>query len=131
MPCDADKIAQVLAILLSNAVKYSPAGSEVVVSSELNARNVEVMVKDRGRGMPLDFDDGLFVGYQRQPSTSGEGTNRAGATGLGLPIARQIVEMHGGRIWFDSAVGQGSEFHFTLPIQLRPSTELQAVARAT
>ena len=81
--------------------------------------------------MPLDFDDGLFVGYQRQPSTPGEGTNRAGATGLGLPIARQIVEMHGGRIWFDSAVGQGSEFHFTLPIQLRPSTELQAVARAT
>ena len=131
VPCDADKIAQVLAILLSNAVKYSPAGSEVVVSSELNARNVEVMVKDRGWGMPLDFDDGLFVGYQRQPSTSGEGTNRAGATGLGLPIARQIVEMHGGRIWFDSAVGQGSEFHFTLPIQLRPSTELQAVARAT
>ncbi|TMF78274.1 MAG: HAMP domain-containing histidine kinase [Chloroflexi bacterium] len=131
VPCDADKIAQVLAILLSNAVKYSPAGSEVVVSSELNARNVEVMVKDRGRGMPLDFDDGLFVGYQRQPSTSGEGTNRAGATGLGLPIARQIVEMHGGRIWFDSTVGQGSEFHFTLPIQLRPSTELQAVARAT
>jgi two-component system clock-associated histidine kinase SasA len=49
--------------------------------------------------------------------------------GLGLQIARQIVNMHGGRIWFESAAGKGSEFHFTLPIQAGSSRELKAVAR--
>jgi signal transduction histidine kinase len=47
-----------------------------------------------------------------------------------LPIARQIVEMHGGRIWFESAPGQGTEFHFTLPIRVKPSRELRPVARS-
>ena len=107
--CDRDKVLQVLTILLSNATKYSRAGSEVVVTSRTKSDYVELTVKDHGSGMPADFDVGA---------------------GLGLPIARQIVEMHGGRIWFDSTAGQGSEFHFTLPIQVRPSREVKAVSRA-
>jgi signal transduction histidine kinase len=124
--CDRDKVSQVLTILLSNAVKYSPAGSEITVTSRVNADSVEVSVKDRGPGMPPDFDDGLFVGYQRQPLNGDNRLNRGGATGVGLPIARQIVDMHGGRIWFDSTVGQGTEFHFTLPLQISQTGELQA-----
>ncbi len=128
--CDRDKVSQVLAILLSNAVKYSPAGTEVEVRSQATADSVEVTVQDHGPGMPPDFDDGLFVGYQRQPLNGANRMSRGGATGVGLPIARQIVEMHGGRIWFDSTVGQGTEFHFTLPLQVSPSAEPKAAAAA-
>jgi signal transduction histidine kinase len=129
--CDRDRVSQVLAILLGNAVKYSPAGSEVAVTSQLNGESVTVTVKDHGPGMPSDFDDGLFVGYRRQGSSTGNGVNRGAGTGLGLPIARQIVQMHGGRIWFETVTGQGSDFHFSLPLTLRPSRQLRAVARTT
>jgi signal transduction histidine kinase len=79
--------------------------------------------------MPADFDDGMFAGSQRRRASSGGRPNRSVAGGLGLQIARQIVQMHGGRIWFESVVGKGSEFHFTLPLQVRQSQELRAVAR--
>jgi signal transduction histidine kinase len=127
--CDIDKVSQVLTILLSNAAKYSPAGSSVAVASRTNAEYVEVTVKDQGVGMPPDFDDRLFVGYQQGSAGSSNGLHRSTSAGFGLPIARQIVEMHGGRIWFESAVGQGSEFHFTIPIQVRSSREMKALAR--
>jgi signal transduction histidine kinase len=126
LSCDRDKVAQVMGILMANALKYSPADSEIAVTTEADDDFVTVTVKDHGPGMPTDFDDGLFVGYQRGRPDSGNGMSRTSATGLGLPIARQIVEMHGGRIWFDSVPGQGSEFHFTLPLKLRPSREMPA-----
>jgi signal transduction histidine kinase len=126
--CDADKVSQVLTILLSNATKYSPAGRQVVVTSRASGGDVELSVKDQGRGMPSDFDDGLSIGNQPRRANAGSGLSQDGA-GLGLQIARQIVNMHGGRIWFESAAGKGSEFHFTLPIQARSSRELKAVAR--
>ena len=128
VPADPDKMAQLLSILIGNAVKYSPTGSEVLVSTKSGRDDVTVSVKDQGPGMPSDFENGLFVGYRRHDG-SGNGAH-AGGTGLGLPIARQIVEMHGGRIWFDSAPGQGTEFHFTLPLRVRPSREMRAVSRA-
>ena len=129
--CDRERVSQVLAILLGNAVKYSPAGSEVSVTSQSDGEAVTVTVKDHGPGMPADFDDGLFVGYRSQASGTGNGFNRGASTGLGLPIARQIVEMHGGRIWFETTTGQGSDFHFSLPLTLRPSRQLKAVVRTT
>ena len=87
-------------------------------------------MNDQGPGMPVDFDNGLFVGYRRPHANSANRVNRGIGAGLGLPIARQIVEMHGGRIWFESAPGQGTEFHFTLPIRVKPSRELKPVARS-
>ncbi len=126
--CDRDKVANVLSILLSNATKYSPRGSEVVVTSRARADEVEVTVKDQGPGMPADFDDGLFFGYQRSRTGAGNGPRPGAGTGVGLPIARQIVEMHGGRIWFESTAGHGAEFHFALPIRVRPSRELSSVS---
>ncbi len=113
---DQAKVTQVLDNLVTNALKYSRG--EVAVSSLRKDGEVEVSVKDTGHGMPQDFDSRLFVGR-----TNGSGT------GLGLPIARQIVEMHGGKIWFDSVEGKGTEFHFTLPVRIRPTRELKPVAR--
>jgi signal transduction histidine kinase len=130
LSCDVEKVSQVLTILLSNAAKYSPAGSLVVVASQRQAEYVEVTVTDHGVGMPADFDDRLFVGYQRRAAKSGAAVPSAISSGLGLPIARQIIEMHGGRLWFERVAHGGSEFHFTIPVQVRPSREMKAVARA-
>lgn len=74
-----------------------------------------ISVKDHGVGMPDSFDDQLFARYQW---TANNPTTKVMGTGLGLPMARQIVEMHGGRIWFESEMGLGSEFHFSVPIQI-------------
>jgi signal transduction histidine kinase len=112
VPCDRNRFVQALRNLISNAVRYSPAGSEVTVTTEVGAEDVTVSVRDRGRGMPRDFEDGMMTGY------------RGTGTGLGLPIARQIVQMHGGRIWFESAAGQGTTFHVSLPLRLRPSRQM-------
>jgi len=115
--CDEAKVTQVVNNLVTNALKYSRG--DVAVSSKAQDIAVEVSVRDSGPGMPPDFDSRLFVGR----------VNGSGGTGLGLPIARQIVEMHGGRIWFDSVPGKGTEFHFTLPVRIRPTREVKAVAR--
>jgi len=118
LSCDREKISQVLRNLVGNAIKFSSPRSEVVVTSRVAMDQVTVTVQDHGPGMPHNFDDRLFVG-----------ANGGRGTGLGLPIARQIVDMHGGRIWFDSSASQGTEFHFTIPMQVRPSRELKAVSR--
>jgi two-component system, sensor histidine kinase and response regulator len=111
---DAAKLAELLRILLDNAVKYSPRGREIVVSSRAEPGQILVSVEDHGMGMPAEFDDQLFSRYQwsaNNPTTTVMGT------GFGLPMARQIVEMHGGRIWFESQAGVGSAFHFSVPMQ--------------
>jgi PAS domain S-box-containing protein len=111
--CDPDRLTQVVANLLSNAVKYSPKGSEVVISSQVRDGRVEVSVRDHGIGIAPEFINRLFGRYERYEKTS----NQVLGTGLGLAITRQIVELHGGKIWVDSAVGVGSDFRFTLPLQ--------------
>ena len=110
--CDVDRVAQIISNLLTNAIKYSPEGGEILVASRLNDGFVEVSVRDRGVGIAPEFAKRLFSRYERYEKTS----NKIIGTGLGLAIARQIVEMHGGRIWLDSTVGAGSDFRFTLPL---------------
>lgn len=110
---DAAQLAQLMGILLDNAIKYSPPTGEINVSGQAEPGQVLITVKDRGAGMPADFDDQLFARYQWSANNP---TTKVMGTGLGLPMARQIVEMHGGRIWFESKVGAGSEFHFAVPL---------------
>lgn len=111
--CDEARIAQLTAILVDNAIRYSRSSGDIVVSTKADAKHVEVSIADHGPGMPPDFDQSLFVS----------------GTGLGLPIARQIADMHGGRIWYESTQGDGTVFHFTLPVQSRPSRSMRAVPR--
>ncbi len=110
--CDADRVAQIISNLLTNAIKYSPDGGEVLVSSVASEGFVEVSVRDHGVGIAPEFAKRLFSRYERYEKTS----SKIIGTGLGLAIARQIVEMHGGRIWVDTTVGSGSDFRFTLPM---------------
>ena len=110
---DADRLTQVLTNLLNNAIKYSPNGGEICVSTRLNTGSVEVAVADHGKGIPPEFINRLFGRYERYEDTH---AGKIIGTGLGLAITRQIVEMHGGRITVDSVLGKGSEFRFTIPL---------------
>jgi two-component system, sensor histidine kinase and response regulator len=110
---DPIRLAQVIDILVSNAFKHSPEGSEVTGSAHRLLGQVVIGLKDRGAGVPPDFDEKLLA---RRWSADNPTTKVTG-TSPGLPMARQIVEMHGGRIWFESSAGLGSEFHFSVPVQ--------------
>ncbi len=110
---DAARLSQLLDILLSNAIKYSPQASEITVTGHRDPGQNVISVKDHGVGMPPDFNERVFAQYQWSANNP---TTKVIGTGLGLPMARQIVDMHGGRIWFESKLGAGSEFHFSLPL---------------
>jgi PAS domain S-box-containing protein len=110
--CDPDRVAQVALNLLSNAVKYSPDGGDVTITTALRNGEVEVSIRDHGVGIAPEFMQKLFSRYERYEKTSG----KIIGTGLGLALAKQIVEMHGGRIAVTSEPGEGSDFHFTLPV---------------
>jgi two-component system phosphate regulon sensor histidine kinase PhoR len=111
---DAVRLSQLLGVLLDNAIKYSPLGGAIEVTCYEEPGQVVVSVVDHGLGMPPDFDGQIFARYQWSANNP---TTKVMGTGLGLPMARQIVEMHGGRIWFESAPGLGSAFHFSVPVQ--------------
>ena len=121
---DRDKLTQVMANLLSNAVKYSPDGGEIVVSTRVEGNTAHVVVRDHGMGIPKAALETIFERYGRVESLA---TRHIQGTGLGLPIVRQIVQLHGGAVWVESTVGEGSVFHVTLP---RGATVRPEVAEA-
>jgi signal transduction histidine kinase len=118
---DADpaRVEQVLINFISNAIKYSQPGTSVIVRAAEREGEVLVEVRDQGQGIPAEELDKLFQLYQktsvRPQKTSVRPTGGEQSTGLGLAIARQIVEAHGGKVGVESEVGRGSTFHFTLP----------------
>jgi signal transduction histidine kinase len=114
LDADPDRIAQVLRNLLDNAVKYSPEGGLIVVRGEVRADEVLVSVADQGVGLAPEHLNRLFEKYFRARSTL---ARHVPGSGLGLPIARAIVESHGGRIWAESQLGEGTTFYFTLPLE--------------
>jgi two-component system sensor histidine kinase VicK len=110
---DRDKLTQVVTNLASNAVKYAPDGGEVVMMTRTEGNLAHLMVADNGVGMPKEMLEHVFEPYSRVESGR---TRVIPGTGLGLPIARQIVKLHGGRIWADSVEGKGSTFHCLIPL---------------
>lgn len=109
---DADRLTQVLTNLISNAVKYSPRDAAVEVEIVPGDGVVSLRVRDHGPGIPEEFTGRIFGRFQQ---AGGADSRRSGGTGLGLNIARTIVELHGGRIGFEPAEGGGTVFWFTLP----------------
>ncbi len=110
---DAAKLEQVLNNLIGNAVKFSQPGSSVTVRADCADGMARIAVRDQGPGIPATDLPHVFTPFHR---TSGRGTAGEQSTGLGLSIVRRIVEGHGGRIWLESVVGQGTTFSVTLPI---------------
>jgi signal transduction histidine kinase len=111
---DRDRLIQVVTNLLNNAIKYSPEGAEVLLATRHKGDCAQLTVRDHGVGIDPPALDRIFEPYTRIESGSG---GRVTGTGLGLPIVRQIVTLHGGRVWAESAPGEGSTFHVTLPIE--------------
>ncbi|KPK01620.1 MAG: hypothetical protein AMK71_04930 [Nitrospira bacterium SG8_35_4] len=110
---DRDRILQVLRNLIGNAVKFTPDGGHVKVSSRMVEEGVNVSVEDTGAGIPADNLSTIFNKYEQV--TLG-GSNKIKGTGLGLSIVKHIIDAHGGKIWVESTLKQGSVFSFVLPV---------------
>jgi signal transduction histidine kinase len=108
---DWDRVVQVLTNLLSNALKFSPRGSEVELAVSTREGAVLFAVRDRGPGIPREFREKLFTRFAQSDRAKREQEG----TGLGLAICRALVLAHGGEIWVESEPGQGASFFFTLP----------------
>jgi signal transduction histidine kinase len=109
---DADRLIQVVTNLVANAVKYATPG-KITVSTELVQDEAAVRVADEGPGIPRESVDRIFERYYRVPTRD---IGLITGTGLGLPIVRGLVELHGGRVWCESSPTTGSVFHVLLPV---------------
>ncbi len=127
---DRGRLTQVLANLLSNAAKFSPAGGAVLVSIVRRQRMIRVSVSDKGPGIPEEFRGKIFERFTQADSSD---TRQKGGTGLGLSISKAIVEKHGGEIGFDTESGKGTTFFFELAEKERSATaaEMPATPEAT
>ena len=110
---DRDRLAQVMGNLLSNALRYVSEGGHVTVRAEAQGREVIVAVADDGPGIPPEDLPHLFERFWRGDRARRRAT---GGSGLGLTIARSLVEAHGGHLWAESVEGEGSTFAFALPV---------------
>jgi signal transduction histidine kinase len=118
---DERRLTQVLLNLMSNAVKFTDAG-EVAVRVVAADGSFLVSVRDTGPGIRPDDQVRIFEEFQQADAST---TKKKGGTGLGLSIAKHIVEMHGGRIWVESAVGSGATFSFTVPIRVQAAQQAE------
>lgn len=109
---DVEKTAWVLVNFLSNALRYSPEKSKLFISTQANNGQVTFSVKDQGKGIDEQYQKRLFDRYFQVPT---DGQNKSGS-GLGLAISRDFIEAQNGKIWVESAIGEGSTFSFSLPV---------------
>ncbi|MDH5216811.1 MAG: ATP-binding protein [Gammaproteobacteria bacterium] len=111
---DRNRLIQVLSNLLSNAIKFSPEGQTVNIKLKKHGKDrVKVSISDRGQGIPVEFQPRLFQRFSQADSSD---ARRLGGTGLGLYICQTIIHSHKGDINFETTVGRGSTFYFTLPL---------------
>ena len=110
---DAKRITQCLLNLAANALKFTKQGGVSIVAAR-DRDFVRYSVSDTGIGIPHDQVDAVFTEFKQVDATI---TREFGGTGLGLSITKKFVEMHGGRIWVESRLNEGSTFHFTIPLK--------------
>jgi signal transduction histidine kinase len=116
---DGRRLTQVLINLVGNAIKFTDTG-EVAIEAEANNGSFHVSVRDTGPGISATDQAKLFQEFQQADNAI---TRKKGGTGLGLAISKRIIEMHGGTIWVESQIGQGSTFAFTLPVIVERQVE--------
>jgi two-component system, OmpR family, phosphate regulon sensor histidine kinase PhoR len=109
---DRRRLAEVLQNLLDNAIQYTLPGGQITLSAVQEGREVVFTVSDTGIGIPKADQPRIFERFYRVDVAR---SREVGGTGLGLAIAKHLVEVHGGRLWVDSEIGQGSQFHFSVP----------------
>lgn len=107
---DSNKISWVLTNLVANAVRLVPKGGHVQLSARMVGKHIHVSVHDDGPGIPLEYQSKIFQKFVQIKGSE------SGGTGLGLAICKEIIRAHGGAIWVESKIGQGSTFTFTLPV---------------
>jgi signal transduction histidine kinase len=122
---DERRLTQVLLNLVGNAIKFTDSG-EVIIKADAGNGSFNVSVRDTGPGISTTDQAKLFQEFQQADSSI---TRKKGGTGLGLAISKRIIEMHGGRMWVDSALGEGSTFSFTLPVRVEQLVEEVASGR--
>jgi signal transduction histidine kinase len=110
---DPSRLHEILANLIDNAIKYSPSQTSVGVSFIENQGFAQIKISDQGFGIPEEAKQHLFEKFYRVNRSATEPKG----TGLGLFVTKELVERQGGRIWFESQVGKGTSFYFTLPLQ--------------
>jgi signal transduction histidine kinase len=118
---DEQRIRQVLLNLVSNAIKFTDAG-EVTITARVGDGAFQVAVSDTGPGISAEDQAKLFQEFQQADSSS---TRKKGGTGLGLAISKRFIDLHGGRIWVETAPGQGSTFTFELPVTVEPQEDVE------
>jgi signal transduction histidine kinase len=113
---DSTRIRQVMINLVNNAIKFTANGKISMRITRMDSTRILVEVKDTGLGIPPDNLESIFNEFTQVDSSS---TRKAGGTGLGLPISRRLIEMHGGRLWAESTgiEGEGSTFYVELPVE--------------
>jgi signal transduction histidine kinase len=112
--CDRNRLAQVLTNLVSNANKYTPEGGAITVQAIQQDSMIQIKVQDDGLGMTPEDQEKLFGKFFR---SADEKVREAPGTGLGLSITKNLIEMQGGKIWFESEFRKGTTFYFTVPIK--------------
>jgi signal transduction histidine kinase len=113
--CDASKISRVIVNLLGNAIKFTPKGGQINLTTQLIDDSVQFSISDTGEGIPREAFERIFEKFGQVESRQ---SGRKMSTGLGLTFCKMTVEAHGGQIWLDSQIGQGSTFYFTVPVQI-------------
>jgi signal transduction histidine kinase len=114
------KLKHILFNVLTNAVKFTPEGGRVYVDARREGGAVVIAVADTGIGIAPEDHEAVFEEFRQVGRNY---TNKQEGTGLGLALTRKFVELHGGRIWLDSAPGRGSKFTFTLPSRAQPGSD--------
>jgi two-component system phosphate regulon sensor histidine kinase PhoR len=126
---DPDAMNQVFGNLIENALKYGKAGRRIHIAAQLLVSDVEFTVQDFGPGIASEHLDRIFERFYRIDKAR---SRESGGTGLGLAIVKHIVQAHGGRIWAESELGSGAQFHFTLPLApVSPVAAAPAVPQQT
>ncbi|QOS78766.1 response regulator [Paenibacillus sp. JNUCC31] len=115
---DENRLLQMFSNLIGNAVKFTESGS-ITLDAGLKGNEICITVRDTGIGLPDDWKQSIFEAFEQG---DGSITRKYGGTGIGLSITKHLVELHGGRIWVESAEGQGSMFSFTLPVHGQSDT---------